>query len=431
MRLTVLASAALLIAACSSTPPEATPEVTPTPPAPIVSEPAPETSETAPEAPRFSADLMARATALAQDAIIVDGHIDVPYRLWNRPDDVGMATASGDFDYPRAVAGGLDAPFMSIYIPARYQETGGAKALADSLIDRVEGIADRHPEKFKVATSVAEVRANHRAGLISLPLGMENGAPVEGDLANLEHFAARGIRYITLAHSRDNEISDSSYDETGTHDGLSDFGRSVIREMNRLGIMVDISHVSDRAFDDVMEITTAPAIASHSSARHFTPGFERNLDDARIRRLAENGGVIMINYGSSFLSEDYRQRRDRILADLSAAMEAEGVDPGSDEGRERRARVIREQVGYADLDDVLDHIDHVRDLVGVEHIGVGSDYDGVGDSLPTGLKDVSTYPMLVAGLLDRGYPEADVRAILGENALRVWAEVEQVAARSE
>ncbi|MEL6615990.1 MAG: membrane dipeptidase [Bacteroidota bacterium] len=367
MRAALLTALCLLVAACSSAPPAAPPEAPapvapsspPAPTEPVEAEPPPPQP---PEAPRFSADLLARATAIARDAIIVDGHIDVPYRLWNRPDDVGEATASGDFDYPRAVAGGLDAPFMSIYIPARYQETGGATALADSLIDMMEGIVDQHPEKFRIATSVADVRANRRAGLMSLPLGMENGAPVEGDLANLEHFHARGIRYITLAHSRDNEISDSSYDGTGTHDGLSDFGREVVREMNRLGIIVDISHVSDAAFDDVMEVTAAPVIASHSSARHFTPGFERNLDDDRIRALASGGGVFMINFGSSFLSDDYRQRYTRVLDAFAAELEADGIEPGSDEGRQRRAAVIRERIGYADLDDVLNHIDHVRDL---------------------------------------------------------------------
>lgn len=370
---------------------------------------------------------MARARQLAADAIIVDGHIDVPYRLTNGSEDVGEATDGGDFDYPRAVAGGLDAPFMSIYIPARYQETGGAKDFADGLIDMVEGIAEAHPDKFRIATSPAEVRANTAAGLISLPLGMENGAPVEGDLANLRHFYDRGIRYITLTHSEDNEISDSSYDETGTHGGLSDFGREVIREMNRLGIMVDVSHVSDAAFDDILEVSAAPVIASHSSARHFTPGFERNLDDERIRQLAENGGVIMINFGSSFLLKRYQDDRDAAREHIRTTAEEQGWEPGSEEYEAYARQYFRENVPYADLQDVVDHIDHVVRLVGVEHVGLGSDFDGVGDSLPTGLKDVSAYPNLVAALLQKGYSEDDVRLILGENALRVWAEVEQIA----
>ena len=427
-----LLAAAVLLAACGGSAPVTEPDPAPTPPAASGATAALAAPPLAPEAPagdRFPAALMDRATALAHDAVIVDGHIDVPYRLERRFEDVGEATASGDFDYPRAVAGGLDAPFMSIYVPARFQETGGAKAFADGLIDMMEDVVDAHPEKFRIARSVADVRANKRAGLISLPLGMENGAPVEGDLANLAHFHARGIRYITLTHGRDNEISDSSYDDDGTHGGLSDFGREVVREMNRLGIMVDVSHLSDAAFDDVMEVTRAPVIASHSSARHFTPGFERNLDDSRIQALATRGGVFMINYGSSFLTDDYRQRRERADTYADAVIAQRGLDEEAADAL--RAEIRRRYAGYADLDDVLDHIDHVRDLVGVEHIGIGSDYDGVGDTLPYGLKDVSTYPMLVAGLLDRGYSEAEIRCILGENALRVWAEVETLAQRSE
>ena len=371
-----------------------------------------------------------RARLLAQDAIIVDGHIDVPYRLRETPDDVGLATATGDFDYPRARAGGLDAPFMSIYIPAALQTTGGAKALADSLIDMVEGIVAAHPDKFARAASPAAVRANHTAGLISLPLGIENGAPVEGDLGNLKHFYDRGVRYITLTHSKDNEISDSSYDTTATHGGLSDFGRDVVREMNRLGIMVDISHVSDAAFDDVMEVTTAPVIASHSSARRFTPGFERNLDDARIRRLAESGGVLMINFGSTFLTAEARTSYAAVSAHTDSVRTARGWAASDPEAKAYADSYRASSFAYADLKDVVAHIDHVVQLVGVDHVGLGSDYDGVGDSLPTGLKDVATYPNLVEALLEKGYSETDVRKILGENALRVWAEVERIAAGS-
>ena len=425
---------ALALAACSGAAPVTEPAAPMPPPAasggPASGEPAaPPLAPETPSEDRFPAALMDRARALARDAVIVDGHIDVPYRLERAYEDVGEATARGDFDYPRAVAGGLDAPFMSIYVPARFQETGGARAFADGLIDMVESLVDNHPEKFRIARSPADVRANKRAGLISLPLGMENGAPVEGELAGLAHFHARGVRYVTLTHGTDNEISDSSYDDAGTHGGLSDFGREVVREMNRLGVMVDVSHLSDEAFDDVMEVTRAPVIASHSSARHFTPGFRRNLDDGRIRALATRGGVFMINFGSSFLTDAYRQRRERADAYADALAEARGLSPEA--AQDLRAEVRRRHAGYADLDDVLDHIDHVRDLVGARHIGIGSDYDGVGDTLPYGLKDVSTYPMLVAGLLDRGYSEDDIRGILGENALRVWAEVEQLAARSE
>ena len=375
-------------------------------------------------------DFSARAAALAQDALIVDTHIDVPYRLADTPDDVSVRTATGDFDHPRAIAGGLDVAFMSIYIPASYQETGGARALADSLIDMVEGIAEAAPAKFAVVRSVDDVTRLRQPGRVLLALGMENGAPVEGDLANLTHFRDRGIRYVTLTHSRDNEISDSSYDETGTHGGLSDFGREVVREMNRLGIMVDVSHVSDAAFDDVMEVTTVPVIASHSSARAFTPGFERNMSDAMIERLAENGGVIQINFGSTFLLKRVQDDRDALRERFRTEMEARGLEPGSPEADAFQATFEAENpLRLADMTDVADHIDHVRDLVGIDHVGLGSDYDGVGPTLPVGLEDVSTFPNLVAELLRRGYSDEDVRKVLGGNAMRVWRAVEAAATK--
>ena len=372
-----------------------------------------------------SVDLPARARALTQDALVVDTHIDVPYRLRESPDDVSGPTATGDFDHPRAVAGGLDVAFMSVYIPASYQETGGARALADSLIDMVEGIAEADPAKFAVVRSVDDVERLRRPGRVLFALGMENGAPVEGDLQNLRHFRDRGIRYVTLTHSRDNEISDSSYDDAGTWGGLSDFGREVVREMNRLGIMVDVSHVSDAAFDDVLEVTDVPVIASHSSARHFTPGFERNLDDDRIRRLAENGGVLQINFGSTFLLKRVQDDRDALRARLADALEAEGLDPDSEEGEAFAADFNRENpLRLAEVTDVADHIDHVVELVGIDYVGLGSDYDGVGPTLPVGLEDVSTYPNLTAELLRRGYSEEDVRKVLGGNVMRVWRAVE-------
>ena len=254
--------------------------------------------------PETDAQRLERARQLAQSTLIVDGHIDVPYRLKRRPDDVTEATASGDFDYPRAVEGGLDAPFMSIYVPARLEDEGGAKDLADELIDMVEGIAASAPDKFTVAHTSTDVEEAFADGRISLLLGMENGSPVEGDLANLEHFHRRGIRYITLCHSRDNHICDSSYDDRHTHKGLTTFGRVVVRGMNELGIIIDVSHISDDAFWQVMDLTRAPVLATHSSLRHFTPGFARNMSDEMVRKMAEKGSVVMINFGSSFVTDE-------------------------------------------------------------------------------------------------------------------------------
>ena len=382
-------------------------------------------------------DLDARAVALTRDALVVDTHIDVPYRLQNRPDDVSEATADGDFDYPRAVAGGLDVMFMSIYTPAGLQGTPGASAaLADSLIDMVEAIAEADPDKFAVVRSTADVERLRAPGRVLFALGMENGAPIGDDLANLRRYAERGVRYVTLTHGRVNQISDSSYDSTRTWGGLSPFGEEVVREMNRLGVMVDVSHVSDEAFYDVMDVTDVPVIASHSSARRFTPGFERNMDDAMIRRLAENDGVIMINFGSSFLSERYRAdseaRNDALNEAIGAEAESRGLERGSPELDAFIETFAPEffaanPIDMATLSDVADHIDHVVDLVGIDHVGLGSDYDGVGPTLPYGLEDVSTYPALTAELLRRDYSEADVRKILGENLMRVWRAVEAAA----
>ena len=374
-------------------------------------------------------DTAASAQALASQSIIFDGHIDVPYRLEEGWEDVSKETESGDFDYPRARAGGLNAPFMSIYTPASLEAEGGSRAVAEKLIGFVERIVSESPDKFAIALSPDDVEEQFAAGLISLPMGMENGSPIEGSLETLQYFYDRGIRYITLTHSLSNHISDSSYDDNKQWGGLSDFGKDVVREMNRLGIIVDISHVSDDAFWDVMEITQAPAIASHSSARHFTPGWERNMSDSMIKALAENGGIIMINFGSAFVIKealDYgNARRDAY----KAYRESEGLEE-SDELSKQFNVSYAEAHGpypYATLDQVLDHFDHVVELTGIEYVGIGSDYDGVGDSLPVGLKDVSTYPNLVEGLLNRGYSEGDITAILGGNLMRVWRQVEAVA----
>ena len=375
-------------------------------------------------------DFEADARRIANDSIIVDTHVDVPYRLKAMPQDISQATDSGDFDYPRARAGGLNAPFMSIYTPAQLEAEGRSKEVAETLIDSIEEIVAGAPDKFAIATSVAEVREHFAAGLISLPLGMENGSPIEGDLDNLRRFYERGIRYVSLSHGSTNHLSDSSYDENRQWAGISEFGEKVIAEMNRLGIIIDVSHVSDDAFWQILDVTRVPVIASHSSARHFTPGWERNMSDEMIMALAEGGGVIHINFGSAFISEKARAYSEAMMAAGRAYVLEH---PGLNESFVYREfpKMYADEHGplpYASLDDVLDHFDHVVKLVGVDHVGIGSDYDGVGDSLPTGLKDVSSYPNLVAGLLRRGYSEEDVRKILGENLLRVWADVEAYAA---
>ena len=369
-----------------------------------------------------------KANKMAQENIIIDSHIDVPYRLEKNWVDVTKATADGDFDYPRAKQGGLNAPFMSIYIPASLDNSANSTKLADKLIDYVEAIVGRAPDKFAIATSTTDVEQQFLKGLISLPLGMENGSPIQGDLANLKHFYERGIRYITLAHSQANHISDSSYDLRRKWKGLSPFGKELVQEMNKVGVLIDISHVSDAAFYQTIEMTKTPVIASHSSLRAFTPGFERNMDDDMIKALGKNGGVIQINFGSTFVTKRANAWSKKRSAGQKAAEEKFG--PDSEEYKNFRDQFAEENpLPYAALDSVLDHIDHVVKLIGIDHVGIGSDYDGVGDSLPTDLKDVSTYPNLIQGLLNRGYTDAHIIKILSGNFMRVWKTNEQFAAQ--
>jgi len=376
-----------------------------------------------------NSDAQARAQRIAQEMLIVDTHIDVPYRLQMEWNDVSQKTAGGDFDYPRAIAGGLNAGFMSIYTDPKLEAEGRSKEVADTLLDIVDRLVSESPEKFAIALSPEDLGKHFEAGLISLPIGMENGSPVEGDLDNLQYFFDRGVRYITLAHGLSNHIADSSYDQNRRWQGLSAFGEKVVQEMNRLGIMIDVSHLSDDAIRDVLALSTSPVIASHSSARHFTPGWERNLSDELIVKLADNGGTVMVSFGSIFLRQeslDYDNKR-------TAAYE-EYVDDNSLEESDALFATFESDYAanvapypYARLDDVLDHFDHIVSLVGIEHVGIGSDFDGVGDSLPVGLKGVDGYPNLIKGFIDRGYSEADIGQILGNNLVRVWRNVEHRA----
>lgn len=379
------------------------------------------------------ASSLERAEGLARELLLVDTHIDLPYRLSDQEeprDDVSGLTQRGDFDAVRARQGGLDVAWMSIYVPSSLQVAGGARALADSLIDLVEALAEKNPELFGVARGADEAEAIAREGRIALPLGIENAAAFEADLGNVAHFHARGVRYATLVHAEDNSICDSSYSDAQkrTWHGLSPFGREVVAEMNRLGIMVDVSHVSDESFDAVLEASQAPPIASHSSCRHFTPGFERNLDDERIRRLAAKGGVIQINFGSGFLTAAANAWSSQAWSVEEAFREASGAKEGSPELAAWRAEYQKEKpFPRATLDDVVAHIEHVIALAGVDHVGLGSDFDGVGPTTPSGLEDVSKYPNLIAKLLERGHSEADVARIAGGNLMRVWRAAEAKA----
>lgn len=372
---------------------------------------------------------MERARILAREAMIVDTHIDAPDRLrsegWR---DLAGPVPEREFDHPRARAGGLDLVFMSIYIPSALEAAGeDSRPLANQLIDSVEAMVGRAPDKFALVRSPAEAEAAWRAGKVGLALGLENGAPIAGKLENLRHLHTRGVRYVTLAHALSNHLSDSSFDVQRPWEGLSPFGREVVVEMNRLGVMVDVSHLSDAAVRDVLSISSAPVIASHSSARHFTPGFERNLSDELAVEIAKKGGVVQLNFGSSFLTAEANAWFVQMRAARDAWIAAEGeVDQAGTDAWNAAYRA-RNPFPFAALTAVADHIEHFIGLFGPAHVGLGSDFDGVGESLPDGLKSVADYPGLIAELLRRGHAEAEIRQVLGGNLLRVWREVEEAA----
>ena len=367
------------------------------------------------------AQLMEKAKMLAHKYLIIDTHIDLPYELGNGYYDVSVKADKGDFDYQRAVEGGLNAAFMSIYIPASYEDNG-AKAKADSLIDLVNNLTKKYPDKFIRADSPEDVTkqfSNHR---ISFPMGMENGSPIESNLDNLKYFYDKGIRYITLCHVKNNHICDSSGDDTLKWNGLSPFGEKVVKEMNRLGIMIDISHVADSTFYDVIQLSKTPVIASHSGCRALTPGYKRNMTDDMIEKLGENSGVIQIFFGSYLVNNEVRTAIDRRDS-LRKSYLNDHPEVTSDEYNKKFP------VDNATIRDVAIQIDHAVKIAGIEHVGLGSDFDGVG-LLPVKLKDVSCYPNLIFELLKLGYSNEDIQKICSGNLLRVWSEVEKYAQKN-
>ncbi len=365
-------------------------------------------------------------SSLASQYLLVDTHIDTPFRLLRSPVDLAAGSPEGQFDYPRARAGGLDLAFMSIYVPASVDEEGGAREMADQLIDLVQTVVTQHPDQFALVTSTDQVPVNFPGDRVMLAMGMENGGPIAGRMENLQHFYDRGIRYITLTHSKSNHIADSSYDENKQWKGLSEFGKKLVGWMNQTGMIIDVSHLSDDAFYQVLEITSVPVVATHSSARHFVPGFERNLSDDMILAMGKNGGVIQVNFGSGFINQESRSNGLAMAAEMDQYLEANNIDVSSEEGIAfRRSFVQKWDYHYASLSDLLDHFDHIRRLIGVDHLGFGSDFDGVGDTLPVGLKDVSDYPNLVQGLVERGYSNEDIEKIMGGNFMRIWKQIEQ------
>ena len=381
----------------------------------------------------FAADPLASARALTDDAIVVDTHIDAPGELLGGWRDLGERTPDREFDYPRAREGGLDVGFMSIYTSPGDDASNGAFQKAHKQIDAVEAMVGRHPDRFAKLTSPGDVERLRQGGRVLLALGMENGAPIGDDLSRLKQFHDRGVRYMTLAHSHSNRIADGSYSLDRPWKGLSPFGEKVVAEMNRLGIMVDVSHLSDESVQDVLRVAKAPVIASHSSLRHFTPGFERNLSDELAKAIAKTGGVVQITFGSGFVDAkaaadttayfrevaNFKRRQDEAKARGEAVQSMEEWDA---------AWQAAHPTPTTQLSQVVDHIDYAIKLLGEDHVGLGSDFDGVGGALPVGLKSVADYPNLVAALRERGHSDATIRKVLGANLLRVWRQVEAAAA---
>jgi len=376
-------------------------------------------------------DVSPRADRLHRQAIVIDTHIDTPQRLLDEDFDMGPRDADGHIDIPRMREGGLDAAFFSIWVdPRKYQSGASTRAL--ELIATVYEQVERHPRDLVLARTAADVRRAHRQGKIALLMGVEGGHAIEDSLRVLRSYQELGVRYMTLTHFFNNNWADASTD-TAKHNGLTDFGREVVREMNRLGILVDISHVSDKTFFDALEVTQAPVIASHSSCQALT-NIPRNMSDDLLRALAKNGGVVHINYGCMFVNPQYRSGDfAELIQDFNRQnREADEKFPNDPKAAaQERYRLMREygeRIPRGTVALILDHIDHAVKVAGVDHVGLGSDFDGV-PCLPQEMDDVSYLPRITQGLLDRGYSEADIKKMLGGNTLRVMEEAERAAAR--
>lgn len=387
-------------------------------------------SSTFPQSENQITDSLAwkKANQLCKDFIIADTHIDLPDWLYDEWFDVSLLSDKGEIDYPRAVKGGLDVAFMSIYTSPSLEGTGKSKIKADSMISLVHKMVRTWPDKFVFIRSVSDIEKNLNQDKLLLTMGLENGSPIENNLENLKEFYEKGVRYITLAHYKWNHICDSANDPERKWNGLSPFGEDVVREMNRLGIMVDVSHVSDSTFYDVIELSKAPVIASHSCCRIFTPGYERNMSDEMIKVLAKKGGVIQVAFASFFLRNDIYQQYTNGEEQIKEYLKQKNIKSGTEEAWKYEEKYWKENpLHSATVKDVANQIDHIKNLVGIDYVGLGSDFNGVGGLLPVGLEDVSKYPNLVYELLVRGYSTDEIQKILGGNLLRVWKQVEVVS----
>src|SRR5437016_13865348 len=376
------------------------------------------------------APVSARAKQLHEHAIVIDTHDDTTQRLvFDKTFDIGARNKNGHIDIPRMREGGLDALFFSIWVPSDVTGPPAVKRAMDQ-IDAVREAARTHPNDLLLATTAADIRRATAEHKIAALMGMEGGHMIDDDLRLLRDYAALGVRYLTLTHFKNNNWADSSTD-TPKHNGLTPFGKDVVRELNRLGVMVDISHVADKTFYDALEITKAPVIASHSSCRAIS-NHPRNMTDDMLRALAKNGGVVMINYEVSFLSEEYRVASEKKTGSVVVQLDAMSKKCGGDEACStlESARVNREAMEKGELpkvswEKIIQHIDHAVKVAGADHVGLGSDFDGA--TMPFGMDDASMMPRITDALLKKGYSSQDVEKILGGNILRVMEQVERVA----
>lgn len=359
------------------------------------------------------------ARQLAAEAIGIDSHIDTVQRVLVMGEDLGKRWDVGHVDIPRLRAGGVHAPFFALWTPVYFSGAEAVRRTLD-LRDAMQSVLDSHSDKVELATTATDIKRIVKAGKIAVFLTVEGGHTIDDDLRVLRMYYQLGIRSMTLTHSRNNNWADSATD-TPEHNGLTDFGRDIVREMNRLGMLVDLSHVSDKTFYDALAVTTKPVIISHSSMRAISD-VPRNVTDEMLWALAKNGGVIGISFGEGFINpSDAKALQQDIETETNrSALTGRALD---DHAAEDVRKLFGTRVKVAaTVDDVANHIDHAVKIAGIDHVGIGSDYDGISGP-PNGLDDVSKMPALIAVLLERGYKKRDLKKILGENFLRVIREV--------
>jgi membrane dipeptidase len=374
-------------------------------------------------------ELSSRAREIHFSSLVIDTHADTPQRLLFDQFDLGTRDSEGCVDIPRLREGGIGAIFFALWVPVAITGAAATRRARD-LLAAVKNQIEIHREVLVLAASSSEVRSARAQNKIAILLGVEGGHAIHSDLAVLREFHAAGVRYMTLTHNAATEWADSSNSEP-LHNGLTDFGREVIREMNRLGMVVDISHVSDATFYDVLETSRAPLIASHSCCRALCDA-PRNLDDAMIQALASRGGVIHITFHNSFLSQEYATVNRARVSESEENELAVEQKFGANESQklmelQRRSNeaICAGTLPPVSWEKIVDHIDHAVSIAGVDHVGFGSDFDGA--FMPVGMEDASRIPLLTEGLVQRGYKEADIQKILGENILRVMDEAQALA----